>query len=62
VGPARGDGWATAVARGSEEVIGEARMRPMASAYQVQPTKGELASFDHLFGAGEQDHGLCRQK
>jgi hypothetical protein len=29
------------VAAGSEEVVGEVGMRPMASAYQVQPTKAK---------------------
>ena len=41
---AEGDDWAAVVAGGSEEVVGEVGMRRMASAYQVQPTKGEVSS------------------
>src|SRR5262249_61600351 len=33
-----------AIAGGSEEGVGEVGMRPMASVYQVQPTKGEVSS------------------
>jgi hypothetical protein len=33
-----------------------------ADGFSLPSSAKKLASFDHLFGAGEQDHELCRQK